>query len=323
MPPTPSMSLMMWTRIGGNLTAPAMPATWHQPGPVPGTGHVRGQTPDMAGKSLVRGIIPRTSGVARTRDRRADSPDVQREGGEVKPAAPGRSEDSDRAAAAIIKRSRCSADARPVLRASGLLRAFLVVVAGIVAGVSLYVGFIQAGVIRNPFGPVLQGDLAGAKSDRPGIRLLFVGNSTTYYNGMPQMVQKLAEGDPKGRPVFVVSYTAPGWSLWRAARDERLADLIQDVPWNTVVLQEHGVLATASLERRSRMTNPYVRDLQRRIEARGARTMIFMNWWQREDSDLAAVLFLPVIPVGWAVVEAHRRRPDLQLFLKDGHPSRA
>jgi hypothetical protein len=210
-----------------------------------------------------------------------------------------------------------------VLRTAGLLRAFLVVVAGIVAGVSLYVGFIQAGVIRSPFGPVLQGDIAGAKSDRPGIRVLFIGNSTTYYNGMPQMVQKLAEGDPGARPVFVVSYTRPGWSLWKASRDDRLADLIQDVPWNTVVLQEHGALATASLERRSRMTNPYVRDLQSRIEARGARTMIFMNWWQRQDSDLAAVLFLPVVPVGPAVARAYRLRPDLRLWRKDGHFTRA
>jgi nitroreductase len=137
------------------------------------------------------------------------------------------------------------------------------------------------------------------------------------------MVQKLAEGDPGARPVFVVSYTRPGWSLWKASRDDRLADLIQDVSWNTVVLQEHGALATASLERRSRMTNPYVRDLQSRIEARGARTMIFMNWWQRQDSDLAAVLFLPVVPVGPAVAQAYRRRPDIQLFLRDGHPSRA
>ena len=210
-----------------------------------------------------------------------------------------------------------------MLRTSGLLQACLIVIAGIAAGVSLYVGFIQAGVIRNPFGPVLQGDIEAARSDRPGIRVLFVGNSTTYYNGMPQTVQKLAEGDPGGRPLFAVSYTRPGWALWKASRDDRLANLIQEVPWNTVVLQEHGALATASLERRSRMTNPYVRALQSTIEARGARTMLFMNWWQREGSDLAAVLGLPVVPVGPAVAQAYQRRPDLQLIRKDEHFTRA
>jgi hypothetical protein len=217
---------------------------------------------------------------------------------------------------------RNAADAS-VVKVARLLRAFLVVIAGIVVGVSLYVGFIQAGVIRNPFGPVLQGDFAGAKSSRPGTRVLFVGNSATYYNGMPQMVQKLAAGDPGARPLFAVSYTAPGWSLRSAARDDRLADLIRDVRWDTVVLQEHTHRASASVERRSRETDPYVRDLQSRIAARGARTMIFMTWPYREVSDLAAVLGLNAAPVMPALVEAYRRRPDLDLWLQDGHTNRA
>jgi hypothetical protein len=79
-----------------------------------------------------------------------------------------------------------------VARAARLSRAFLIVTAGIIAGFSLYVGFIHAGVIRNPFGPLLQGDIAAARSDRPGLRVLFVGNSMTYYNDMPQMVESLA-----------------------------------------------------------------------------------------------------------------------------------
>jgi hypothetical protein len=198
-----------------------------------------------------------------------------------------------------------------------------VVVAGIVAGVSLYVGFIQAGVLPNPFAPVLQGDLAGARSTRPGLRVLFVGNSATYYNAMPQMVQKLAAADPGARPVFSVSYTAPGWSLRSASRDDRLADLIQDVRWDTVVLQEHSVRAAASPERRSRETDPYVRDLYRRISARGASTKIFMTWPYRQDSDLAAVLHLNVVPVLPALMYSHRRRPDLQLWLEDRHTNRA
>jgi hypothetical protein len=206
-------------------------------------------------------------------------------------------------------------------RSARLGRAFLVITAGIVAGVSLYVGFIQAGVIRNPFGPVLQGDVAGARSERPGIRVLFVGNSATYYNAMPQMVQKLAAGDAGA--LFSVSYTAPGWSLRSAARDDRLADLIQDVPWHTVVLQEHTHRASASLERRSRETDPYVRDLQARIAARGAHPLLFMTWRYRTESDLGAILGLNVVPVAPMLEEAYRRRPDLELWLADGHTNRA
>jgi len=208
-------------------------------------------------------------------------------------------------------------------RTARLGRAFICITAGIFAGVSLYVGFIQAGVIRSPFAPVLQGDLESARSDRAGMRVLFVGNSTTYYNAMPQMVQQLSEADAGAQPVFAVSYTAPGWSLRSAAGDDDLRALLEDVRWDTVVLQEHGRRASASLEQRRRDTDPYVRDLQERISAIGGRTVLFMNWWYSKEPDLAAVLGLPVVPIAPAVAEAKRRRPELELWASDGHLSRA
>jgi hypothetical protein len=204
-----------------------------------------------------------------------------------------------------------------------LLRAFLVVMAGIIAGVSLYVGLVQADVVRNPFAPVLRGDLDTARSDRPGMRVLFVGNSWTYYHDMPQMVQRLAAADIGARPVFAVSYTRPGWDLRSASHDRRLVSLIGDVRWNTVVLQEQTGRARSSVEQRSRETDPYVRDLQSRIQARGARTLLYMTWPYRDRSDLGSVLGLPVAPVGTALSEAYWRRSGLTLWLEDGHPNQA
>ena len=208
-------------------------------------------------------------------------------------------------------------------RAARLVRAFVCISAGLVAGVSLYVGFIQAGVIRNPFAPVLRGDLELARSDHAGMRVLFVGNSATYYNAMPGLVQKLAAADEGAQPVSTVWYTAPGWSLRSAAGDDRLRALLEDVRWDAVILQEHSRRASASIDQRRRDTDPYVRDLQRRIAAGGARTVLFMTWWYRDESDLAAVLGLPVAPVGPALVEAQRRRPEFDLWGSDGHTNRA
>jgi hypothetical protein len=209
------------------------------------------------------------------------------------------------------------------VRAARLLRAFLVVIAGIVAGVSLYVGFIHAGVVRDPFAPVLRGDLDAARSDRPGTRVLFVGNSWTYYHDMPQMVQRLAASDGGARPVLAVSYTRPGWDLESASRDRRLVRLIEDASWDTVVLQEQTGRARSSVEERSRETDPYVRELQSRIQARGARTLLYMTWPYRDRSDLGSVLGLPVAPVGTALSESYWRRSELVLWLEDGHPNRA
>jgi hypothetical protein len=205
-----------------------------------------------------------------------------------------------------------------------LLIAAACIVGGLVAGVSLYVGAIQAGLIRSPFGPVVKGDLASARSDRPERRVLFVGNSTTYYNDMPGLVQKLAAGDKGARPLFAVYYTAPGWSLRSASRDEGLSDLLDEVRWDAVVLQEHGERASASLERQRRETIPFARDLHDRATASGARTIVFMNWYARHPSDLAAQLGVPVAPTSVAWGEALRRRPGLNLVASDGrHPNRA
>jgi hypothetical protein len=61
--------------------------------------------------------------------------------------------------------------------------------------VPLYVGLAKSGLIRSPFFPRVDGDLALAKSDKPGLRVLFVGNSFTYYHSMPELVHELAEHD--------------------------------------------------------------------------------------------------------------------------------
>ncbi len=193
------------------------------------------------------------------------------------------------------------------------------IVAGIVAGVSLYVGFIQAGVIRSPFAPVLQGDLDAARSDRPGLRVLFVGNSMTYYHGMPQMVEKLAIGGAGTEPLFAVSYTRPGWTLEEAAADDRLAQLIQSVPWDALVLQEQTGRATASADWLRYKTIPYAQELQRPIAAHGGRTLLYMTWYTRSEGDLGSLLSTSVAPVGSALGEAHWRRPELPLLESDGH----
>ena len=69
---------------------------------------------------------------------------------------------------------------------------------GIVLGVSVYVGLVQSGLAPSPFDPLVRGDIALARSARPGVRVLFVGNSFTYRNGLAAMVHDLAVGDNGG-----------------------------------------------------------------------------------------------------------------------------
>ena len=215
---------------------------------------------------------------------------------------------------------------------------------GLVGLVALFVALVRVGLVPDPFGASISGDLALARSDRPGLRVLFVGNSLTYRNGMPSLVRRLALADPAPRRVFVVQYTKPGGQLTRAEHDDRLTRLLREIHWNVVVLQEQSEIPSLpSAERRKLMDGP-VRDLVWLAGSSGAQTWLFDTWGYRSgdrgrvdgDSyaamqvrldlgyrDVAAETGAVVIPVGDAWAEAVRLRPGLALWAGDGkHPTK-
>lgn len=220
-----------------------------------------------------------------------------------------------------------------------LLRLLLVLLA-LVGGFVLWIAAIQAGVVRNPLDPVLRGDIELARSDRPGKRVLFVGNSFTFHNSLPRMVRQLAAADPGEKAVFAVQYAAPNWNLERAAEDGGLDRLLLEVDWDVIVLQEHSHGLAFSPEYRRDDTDPYARAI---IARSGARPLLFMTWGYRggdDDNvpgdtyvamqqrvaynyrDLGQELGARVAPVGIAWAVALERRPGLDLWRRDGqHPN--
>jgi hypothetical protein len=227
----------------------------------------------------------------------------------------------------------------------GIVKAAALLGAGLVLGVSIYAGLVKADVLPNSFGPTARGDLELARSDRPGVRVLFVGNSLTHENSMPALVGELAADDEGATAIFAVEYTAGGWMLRDAAEDEGLAELLDDVRWDVVVLQEQSQMPSFSRAQRAVEMDPYARALDRRIRLSGARTMLFLTWAHRDGdprnmpgdsfgamqsrlfdgyAEIAAELSATIAPVGLAWAEAWRRRPGLELWADDGrHPSRA
>jgi hypothetical protein len=217
-----------------------------------------------------------------------------------------------------------------------LLRVLVAVVAGIV----LWVAAIQAGVVRNPLDPVLRGDIELARSARPGLRVLFVGNSLTYHNSLPRMVRRLGDADPGGKPMFVVEYAASNWKLKSAADDDGLDRLFRQVDWDVLVLQEHSLKLSFSPEYRREQTDPHARAI---IARSGARPVLFMTWGYRGGDDgnargdtfvamqqriawnyrdLGEELGAQVAPVGIAWALARERRPEVDLWRFDGqHPN--
>jgi uncharacterized protein DUF4886 len=225
-----------------------------------------------------------------------------------------------------------------------LLRLFSLAVAGIVLGLTLYAGLVHIGLARSLLAPNLRGDIALARGDRPGLRVLFVGNSFTFKNSLPALVHDLAAGDPGATAIFAVEYAAPGWSLHQAANDDGLAKLLREVHWDVVVLQEKSWLLSFPADRWRRETYPSARELHEKISDAGARTLLFMTWgyvrgdrWHEPHdtyaamqsrlangySKLGAELGAQVAPAGLAWAEALRREPSLDLWAGDGeHPGR-
>jgi hypothetical protein len=225
-----------------------------------------------------------------------------------------------------------------------LVKLFSLAVAGIVLGLTLYGGLVHIGLARSPLAPNLRGDIALARGDRPGLRVLFVGNSFTFKNSLPALVHNLAAGDRGATAIFSVEYAAPGWSLHQAAKDDGLEKLLHEVNWDVVVLQEKSWLLSVREAQWRRETYPGAHELREKIAAAGARTLLFMTWgYVRGDrgheshdtyaamqarlangySKLGAELGAQVAPAGLAWAEALRREPSLDLWAGDGkHPGR-
>jgi hypothetical protein len=225
-----------------------------------------------------------------------------------------------------------------------LLRSLFLAVAGVVLGFALYSGLVHIGLARSLLAPNLRGDIALARGDRPGLRVLFVGNSFTFRNSLPRLVHELAAGDPGAPPIFSVEYAAGGWSLHQANKDDGLDKLLREVQWDVVVLQEKSWLLSLPEGQWRRETYPAARALHEKITAAGARTVLFMTWgYVRGDrlhephdtytamqlrladgySRLGSELGVQVAPAGLAWAEALRREPRLDLWAGDGqHPGR-
>jgi hypothetical protein len=196
------------------------------------------------------------------------------------------------------------------------------------------------GLVYDPFDPTIAGDLAAARSTRAGYRVLFVGNSLTYTNDLPGMLDRLVAARPGPLPMFVVSDTRPSTGLDYWAGNDGLRKLIAGVPWNVVVLQERSVTPSLDAATRLHYMDGPLRALDAEAGARGARTMLFETWaheqgafdgdsydamQSRVDSSYeedGASIGAQVATVGRAWQAVHGLRPALDLWGDDGtHPS--
>ncbi|AWW32866.1 hypothetical protein DN752_23495 [Echinicola strongylocentroti] len=168
----------------------------------------------------------------------------------------------------------------------------------------------------------------GQQSDT--LKVLFVGNSYTYYWNLPQMVSALAKG---GDTVIKARKSTLGGATlmqhWEGERGLETKNTISEGEWDVVVLQNHS---------KSTIANPegfmdYGKKFIGLVKETGARPLLYMTWaraynplMQKTVStgyrSLAETTGVDVAKVGEVWEQARLLRPDLELFDSDGsHPS--
>jgi len=160
-----------------------------------------------------------------------------------------------------------------------------------------------------------------------GRRVLFIGNSLTYANDLPWMVQALAKSIGQTLEVAMVAFGGANledhWNQGEAPRR------IAEGGWNVVVMQQGPSSVPANREN----MREYARRFAERIEKVGARPALYMVWPDssrlaffdqvRESYTLAAAdVGGMLFPAGEAWRAAWRRDPKAPLYRRDGlHPS--
>lgn len=170
-----------------------------------------------------------------------------------------------------------------------------------------------------------------AKVEEQPIRILFIGNSYTYYNDMPLLLEELAAGSGIVRPIETETIAYGRATLKDHWNKGQAQAAIAGRHWDYVVLQEHSLLPLRDLPR----TRQYVHLFNEKIKASGARTILYLTWARAfaprtqaslDDAydNIARDIHAAVAPVGPAWQIARRERRGIRLYESDdSHPTLA
>ena len=167
------------------------------------------------------------------------------------------------------------------------------------------------------------------------LRVLFIGNSYTFFNDMPRQLQALAASC--GQKMSVSQQTHGGWRLSQHAASPQTLEAIRWGGWDFVVMQEQSKLpareaevveqqmyaSAASLDSIIRLYNPQ------------AQVVLYQTWghnipdyeqMQQRIADsylkLAHRLDARCAPVGMAWKRVRSEKPEIGLYQDDGsHPT--
>ena len=175
---------------------------------------------------------------------------------------------------------------------------------------------------------ILHSSALSAQQDT--VRVLFIGNSYTYFWNLPQVLS--AMGESQGVPMIVRQSTVGGSNLeqhWKRERDTQSRDLIENGNWDYVVMNNHSMSTIDTPDE----FDEYGENFVELIKAKGAKPVFYMTWARKGKPEmqntitkgytaLAERTKSNVVPVGLIWMKSIESRPDVDLYFPDGsHPS--
>lgn len=157
------------------------------------------------------------------------------------------------------------------------------------------------------------------------LNILFIGNSHTYFNYMPQMLWTLAASENPVLELGIDQCTGEGASLEWHWKNVTTRNTIAEKPWDYIVLQDRS---GGPLEEPESFKK-YAGLLDKEIRMQGARTLLFLTWanqyrpyTQKELTHAyrmtARMLQAGLAPVGLAWKAVRRMDPKIELYHRDG-----
>lgn len=170
------------------------------------------------------------------------------------------------------------------------------------------------------------------------LRVLFIGNSYTYFNNLPEMLATLAQSAPHARTLDTAIVAKGAATLQQLWTEGEAVAAIRNGSWDYVVLQEQSTLGATLIDGQTAINAPqffytYARLFDREITAQGGKTVFLLTWARKRAlahqaaltsayMRIAQELHAVVVPVGMAWQKLREAKPDLELYAKDGsHPS--
>ncbi|MEO9803651.1 MAG: hypothetical protein ABJF04_10410 [Reichenbachiella sp.] len=160
--------------------------------------------------------------------------------------------------------------------------------------------------------------------------ILFVGNSYTYYNEMPDMVKRLAEAN--GQDCEITTSVNGGVSLkdhWEQNSNLKSKRMIEEGAFDVVILQDQSMTPI----RQPNKTLTFGKKLAGLAEEAGGQVLVFQTWSRKNNPDsqvqlddtfskFVATTRAKIAPVADAWHLAMKEYPNLELYAYDGsHPS--